>query len=133
MADQIVALLRLFERQASDPETHRWVAALAADPRQWPDAHRVFDEVRGRWLAASDRLRQGQYAFEEICLKALYNETAADDPFDSDSAYYVVPCAIGRAWQLGMPVRRVLEVVAPLVAASEAEPGAAADRAGRSR
>lgn len=130
MAEDIVAFLLLFGPHASDPETAARVAALAADPAQWPNAHRLFDEVRRRSLGTSDRLRQGQYSFEEICLKTLYNETAAVDPFDSDSAYHVVPCAIGRAWQLGVPIRRVLEIVAPLVVASDAEPGAAADRRG---
>lgn len=113
MAGEIVALLRLFERHAPDPETHARVAALAADPAKWPNAHRVFDEVRRRWLATTDTLRQGQYAFEELCLKTLYNETAALDPFDSDSAYYVVPCAIGRARQVGVPVQRVIDIVSP--------------------
>jgi hypothetical protein len=122
MAEDIVAFLRLFEPCASDPETASRVLALAADPNQWPAAHRLFDEVRRRWLGTSDQLRQGQYSFEEICLKTLYNETSAVDPFDSDSAYYVVPCAIGRAWELGIPVRRVLEIVVPLDVAAEAEP-----------
>jgi len=113
MAQDIVALLKLFERHASDPETHARVAALAADPSKWPDAHRVFDEVRRRLLVTTDPLRQGQYSFEEICLKTLYNQTAAIDPFDSDSPYYVVPFAIGRARQVGVPIQRVFEIVAP--------------------
>jgi hypothetical protein len=113
MAEDIVALLRLFERHAADPDTAARVAALAADPAKWPDAHRLFDEVRRRWLATADPLRQGQYAFEELCLKTLYNETAALDPFDSDSPYYVVPCAIGRARQVGVPVQRMLDIIAP--------------------
>jgi hypothetical protein len=112
MAEAIVAVLRLFERHASDPETHKWVVTLAADSSKWPDAHRVFDEVRRRWLATTDPLRQGQYGFEEICLKTLYNETAATDPFDSDSAYYVVPLAICRARQVGVPIQQVLDIVA---------------------
>ncbi|QEG26379.1 hypothetical protein GobsT_44210 [Gemmata obscuriglobus] len=113
MAEDIVAFLRLFAPHAPDPESAARVVALAADPKQWPAAHRLFDEVRRRWLGTSDRLRQGQYAFEEICLKTLYNETAAVDPFDSDSAYYVVPFALSRARQLGVPVQRVLDIVAP--------------------
>jgi hypothetical protein len=113
MAGDIVALLRLFEPHAADPETAARVAALAADRAQWPDAHRLFDEVRRRWLGTADTLRQGQYAFEELCLKTLYNETAAVDPFDSDSPYYVVPCALGRARQVGVPVQRVIDIVAP--------------------
>ncbi|QJX00282.1 hypothetical protein [Frigoriglobus tundricola] len=113
MAVEIASLLRLFEPRASDPESAAQVAALAADSTKWPNAHRLFDEVRRRWLATTDPLRQGQYVFEELCLKTLYNETAAIDPFDSDSPYYVVPCAIGRARQVGVPVQRVLDIVAP--------------------
>ena len=113
MAEDIVALLRLFEPRASDPETAARVIALAADPKLWPDAHRLFDEVRRRWLGTSDRLRQGQYMFEEICLKSLYNETAALDPFDSDSPHWIIKCAIGRARQVGVPVQRVLDIIAP--------------------
>src|SRR6059058_5887565 len=91
MVEDIIALLRLFEGHASDRETHAWVAALASDRARWPDAHRVFDQVRRRTLAAikaGDRLREGQYSFEEICLKSLYNETPAVDPFDSDSPHW---------------------------------------------
>ena len=116
MAEDIVALLRLFEAHASDRETHAWVAALAADPAKWPDAHRVFDQVRDRTLAAiaaKDRKREGQYMFEEICLKSLYNETAAVDPFDSDSPHWIFKCAVGRARQIGVPVQWVLDIVAP--------------------
>jgi hypothetical protein len=116
MVEDIVALLKLFEAHASDRETHAWVAALAADRRRWPDAHRVFDRVRDRTLkaiSAKDRLREGQYMFEEICLKSLYNETTATDPFDSDSPHWIIKCAIGRARQLGIPVEQVIAVVAP--------------------
>lgn len=116
MAEDIAALLRLFEPYAADRETHAWVAALATDPLKWPDAHRIFDRVRDRTLAAivaKDRLREGQYMFEEICLKSLYNETSVVDPFDSDSPYWIIKCAIGRARQVGVPVPEVIAVVAP--------------------
>jgi hypothetical protein len=116
MAEDIRALLGLFESHATDRETHGWVAALAADPAKWPDAHHVFDLVRDRTLAAitrKDLMREGQYMFEEICLKSLYNETAAEDPFDSDSPHWIIKCAIGRARQIGVPVQRVLDIIAP--------------------
>ncbi len=128
MADEIIAVLRLFERQASDPETHAWVMALAADRSRWPDAHSMFREVRRRWLSTSNPLRQGQYSFEEICLKTFYNQTGPDDPFNFDAPYHVVPCALGRAWQLGVPIRKILEIVVSLVVARElAPPTAPAD------
>ncbi len=116
MAEDIVALLRLFQGRVPDPETHAWVASLAADRTKWPDAHRVFDRVRDRTLAAiaaGDRLRQGQYAFEEICLKSLYNETATIAPFDSDSPHWITKFAIGLARKVGVPVQEVIAVVAP--------------------
>jgi hypothetical protein len=116
MAEDIMALLRLFEPHASDCETHGWVTALAADKSKWPDAHRVFDRVHGRTLAAikaKDVRREAQYMFEEICLKSLYNETAARDPFDSDSPHWIIKCAVNLARQFGVPVQRVLDIVAP--------------------
>jgi hypothetical protein len=116
MVEDIIALLRLFESHASDRETHAWVMALATDRAKWPDAHRVFDQVRRRTLAAidaGDRLREGQYMFEEICLKSLYNQTSGPGPFDSDSPHWIIKCAIGRARQLGIPVQRVIDIVAP--------------------
>lgn len=116
MAEDIVALQQLFEAHASDCETHGWVTALAANPAKWPDAHRVFEQVRNRTVAAiavKDRMREGQYMFEEICLKSLYNETAATDPFDSDSPHWIIKCAVYRARQVGIPVQQVLDIVAP--------------------
>ena len=128
MVEDIVALLRLFDAHALDRETHGWVSALASDQSKWPDAHRVFEQVRGRTLAAikaKDVRREAQYMFEEICLKSLYNETAARDLFDSDSPHWIIKCAIDLARQVGVPVERVIAVVAP-----DAEPGAAADGGG---
>jgi hypothetical protein len=116
VVEDIVALLRLFEPHVMDHETHAWVSALAADESKWPDAHRVFDRVRDRTLAAIDTKdvqREAQYMFEEICLKSLYNETAARDPFDSDSPHSITKNAIDLARQVGVPVQQVLEIVAP--------------------
>jgi hypothetical protein len=116
MAEDIVALLRLFEAHASDRETHGWVSALAADQSKWRDAHNIFDRVRGRTLAAikaKDERREAQYMFEEVCLKSLYNETPARDPFDSDSPHWIIKNAIDLARQVGVPVQRVIDIVAP--------------------
>lgn len=112
MTDEILRLLQLFQPHASDPEMASKVVELAADSRKWPDAHRLFSHVRQRWLETSDTHRRGQYAFEETCLKTLNNETHAIDPFDSDSPYYVIPIALGRARQLGIRDRLVLDIVA---------------------
>ncbi|MDB5341558.1 MAG: hypothetical protein JWN70_7177 [Planctomycetaceae bacterium] len=114
MVDDIVGLLRLFEASASDRETHRWVLSLATDQALWPDAHRIFNLVRERTLSAiaeQNDVLEAQYMFEEICLKSLYNETDASDPFDSDSPYWIIKCAIDWARQIGLPVEDVITVV----------------------
>jgi hypothetical protein len=116
MAGDIVAILRLFEGRLPDRETWGWVVGLAADQSRWSDAHRVFDRVRERTLAAiaaKDSRSEAQYMFEEICLKSLYNETAALDPFDSDSPHWIIKCAIHLARQVGVPVQQIIEIVAP--------------------
>jgi hypothetical protein len=116
MVDDIVALLRLFQAHVPDPETNAWVLGLAADRAKWPDAHRMFTLIRSRTLAASavgDRRRECQYLFEETCLKSLYNETPAADPFDADSPHWITKCAISLARQLEIPVRDLLTVIAP--------------------
>lgn len=116
MAEDIVALLRLFEGRVPDRETHGWVTTLASRQSKWPDAHRVFDRVRDRTLTAivaKDVTLQAQYMFEEACLKSLYNETAAVDPFDSDSPHWIIKCAIPLARRVGVPVQQVIAVVAP--------------------
>jgi hypothetical protein len=116
MADDIVALLELFRGRVPDPETNAWVLALAKDRRKWPDAHRLFDLVRQRTLtaiSAKDRDREGQYAFEEICLKSLYNETDALGPFDSDSPHWITKCALGLARGVGLNDQAVLDIILP--------------------
>jgi hypothetical protein len=115
MADDIVALLRLFEGRVPDRETCSWVLTLASCPSKWPEAHRLFDRVRDRSLSAmkaGDRLREAQYMFEEICLKSLYNETPAQDSFDSDSPHWIIKCAIVLARRVGLSVEEVIAVVA---------------------
>jgi hypothetical protein len=116
MIDDIVALLRLFGPLVPDAETNAWVTELAADRSRWPDAHEMFSRVRERTLAAisnKDRGRQAQYGFEEICLKSIYNETATNAPFDSDSPHWISKCAIGLARVLGLPEQSVIDIIAP--------------------
>jgi hypothetical protein len=123
MQSTILALLRLF--RARDPETNTWVTELVADRNQWPRAHDLFDLIRDRLLVATgdagrphvspdrvDRARVGQYAFEELCLKTLYNETHPRDPFDPSSPFFVAGSAIWLARTIGVPESEVLAIVA---------------------
>jgi hypothetical protein len=116
MGGFIAALLRLFAGQVPDPESNTRVLELASDPTRWSAGHAVFDEVRRRRLAAmkaEDGLRERQHHFEESCCQAIYNATDPPDPFDPGSAFFVAGQAIGLARVAGVPLERVIAVLAP--------------------
>jgi hypothetical protein len=118
MQADILALLNLFKGRVPDPETHAWVTDLASNRNRWRKGHEVFDRVRDRNLSAinqRDRARECQYCFEEVCLKSLYNETDALDPFDSDSPYWIIKNAVALARAIGVPDEEVVAVFAPRV------------------
>jgi hypothetical protein len=116
MQDDILALLALIKGQVPDPETHAWVVELARDRTKWSKGHEVFDRIRQRNLQAikaRDHVRECQYCFEEVCLKSLYNETAALDAFDSDSPHWIIKNALALARVIGVGDEEVVAVVAP--------------------
>jgi hypothetical protein len=122
MGGFIASLLRLFDGHLPDPESHTRVLELAADPTRWSAGHAVFDEVRRRLLAAmkaEDRPRELQHHFEESCCQAIYNATNPPDPFDPGSAFFVAGQAIGLSRVAGVPVERVIAVLAPGAEGSE--------------
>ena len=113
----IVELLQLFQSRMPDTESSQRTLELARTPEKWTAAHSYFDIVRSRYLAANTpahRTRAAQYCFEETCLKTLYNATEPSDPFDSSSAFFVAPVAIGLARVVGFPVEAVAAVLAPV-------------------
>jgi len=115
MQVDILALLRLFQDRVPDPETHAWVAELAADSDRWRSGPDVFDRVRARNLQAidaRDRVKECRYCFEEVCLQSFYNETYPIDPFDSCSPYWVIKNALLLARAVGVPIVDVAAVVA---------------------
>jgi len=113
MQDTILALLRLFDGRVADAETHGWVSALASERGRWPEAHDLFRRVRRRSLDTAGEARNGgQYAFEEICLKSLFNETGTTRPFDPGSSFSVARFAVRLARRVGVPEADVLDIVA---------------------
>lgn len=117
MGGSIAGLLRLFAGRAPDPECNTRVLELAFEPTRWSAGHAVFDEVRHRLLAAmnaKDGPREWQHLFEESCCQAMYNATDPSDPFDSSSAFFVAGRAMGLARAVGVPVERVVVVLAPI-------------------
>ena len=116
MGKVIGRLLDLFNDRMPDAECAAHVAELAATPERWSAGHAVFDEVRGRMLAVikdKDDIRSRQYGFEEACCQALYNATAADDPFDPSAPFFVAPAAFRLARAVGLPAEAVVNVFAP--------------------
>jgi hypothetical protein len=116
MGADIQALLELFRGRVPDPQTHTWVASLAADRDAWKRGYDLFQRVRKRTLNAverGDRFRACQYRFEEACLKSLYNETKPSAPFDARSSYSIIKNALVLARAVGVPVQDVVAIVAP--------------------
>jgi hypothetical protein len=114
MGGYIAGLLRVFAGCVPDAESNTCVAELAANPSRWSAGHAVFDEVRRRLLATmTDRMRSGQYYFEESCCQAVYNATEPPDPFDPSSAFFVVGQALGLARLVGVPLDAVAAVFGP--------------------
>ena len=117
MGRLIAELLKLFGDRVPDAESSARVLELASDPSRWSAGHAVFDEVRGRLLAAmdaKDEARELQHHFEESCCQAMYNATRLPAPFDPGSPFFVAGQAISLARALGVPVDRVVSVLAPL-------------------
>ncbi|HEX5244355.1 MAG TPA: hypothetical protein VFW23_13915 [Tepidisphaeraceae bacterium] len=122
MGRVILKLLQHFEGHVPDSESFARVIELAATPNRWLAAHGVFDQIRRRRLSAklmhdasNPTALEWQRAFEELCCKAMYNCTSADDPFDSSSPFFVAGAAIKLAKALGMPLDDVAEILASLV------------------
>jgi hypothetical protein len=117
MGRTIAALLQLFAGRVPDSESNARVLELASEPARWSAGHAVFDEVRRRLLVAldsKDMPRELQHYFEESCCQAIYNATDPPDPFDPGSAFFVAGQAIGLARAVGVPVERVVVVLAPI-------------------
>jgi hypothetical protein len=118
MQEMILALLKLFQERAPDRETNAWVTALASDRKKWPDAHDLFDRIRGRGplnakdFKEGDAVRCTQYIFEELCLKTLYNETHPRHPFDPSSPFAVTGSAIHLARTIGVAEAEVIAIAA---------------------
>lgn len=122
MGRVIFKLLKHFDGRVPDPESFAKVIELAAAPRRWLAAHCVFDQIRHRRLSAklmheaiNPTSLEWQRAFEELCCKAMYNCTSADDPFDPSSPFFVAGAAINLAKTLKMPLDEVAEILASLV------------------
>ncbi|MDZ4778537.1 MAG: hypothetical protein SGJ23_17290 [Alphaproteobacteria bacterium] len=97
--------LTFFEGRCDDKATLRKLIEIANDRSRWREARPLFSEIRQKTLVAerqSDSYALTQYAFEEICAKTLFNLTNEPGPYDADSAFSVLPLAIGLGERLGI-------------------------------
>jgi hypothetical protein len=127
MHHQILDLLQLFAPACPDQETNSWVIEVVDDKSRWSTAHDVFNRIRDRLLRATgdagrppvpkdrvDYARVYQYAFEELCLKSIFNQTDTNAPFDADSPFFVAGSAFKLAHKLGISAEKIIEVIAPV-------------------
>lgn len=108
------SLLALFATHCSERETLDWLQRAVTGKGNWRNAHGVFNHIRNKLAKAvriGDANRAAQYNFEAICAKTLYNLSCEPAPFDPDSPYWIIPCAIALARQLGIADSEVLNCI----------------------
>lgn len=111
MSDSILKLVTLFDRVAPDPDVQRDLKAIVSDYDRWRSAHGYRSVVRDRLLRSKDKAKTAHYEFAESCLESIYNETCPDDPFDTVSPFWVVPCAARLGKLVGVSAESVLKAV----------------------
>jgi hypothetical protein len=107
-------LITLFKPHCADVETLDELLSLLADHGKWHKAHELFTKIRRKnrdTNALTNARAHVQYRFEEICAKTIYNLSLNSAPFDPDSAYWVVPRALGFAMELGISTDEVVAIV----------------------
>jgi hypothetical protein len=110
-AKAIQEMVRFFLPLCAEQSTLRELDDMASDEKKWRYAHALFRRIRDKNLradGAKDEFLQYQYCFEECCAKTLYNISGHIKgqefpyPFDDDSPFWVVPCAVSLARALGV-------------------------------
>jgi len=115
MLDQMNQLIELFAARSHDRSTLDELHQMIADRRSWPKAHDLFQRIRQKTLAAErrgDELAGGEYLFEEVCAKTLYNLSGEPAPFDADSPYWIVPNALSLARRMNIDESEITRIVA---------------------
>ncbi len=101
----MVEMLAVFESVCNDTSTLRRLREMASDRGRWERGKLLFQDIRQKTLKAEkrgDQLALAQYAFEEVCAKTLYNLRHPPAPFDADSAFWIIPLAIGLGREVGL-------------------------------
>jgi hypothetical protein len=124
-------MLAVFEEICKERETLRQLSAMVSDRGRWQNAKVLFEQIRNKTLKAEKRkddLALAQYSFEEICAKTIFNLTYPDAPFDSDSAFWVIPRAIALGRKLGFTDPSEITSLLKMKSASQEMPQADSSR-----
>ncbi|MBE7159206.1 MAG: hypothetical protein INR62_12375 [Rhodospirillales bacterium] len=116
MLTAIRLLLDLFLASCQDRETLQQLRHMVDHESEWVRAHDLFARIRRKTLAAEsadDHAADCQYLFEEVCAKSLYNLSGCSDPFDEDSPFYILPCALSLARALSIPDTTITHLAVP--------------------
>ena len=109
-------LLELFAPSSSDRETMDELLDMLDHDEAWHRAHDLFSRIRRKTLVAERAQNHDadcQYLFEEICAKSLYNLSGCADPFDEDSPFYIIPCALTLARCRSIPDTIITHLAVP--------------------
>lgn len=92
-------LQRIIDRTAITSPPIARILQIASSPAEWKEAHDAFSEARRSSLHLADtRPQSPQQALlvrelhvAELVAKVIYNAANPPDPFDHDSAWWIVP------------------------------------------
>lgn len=93
----------------SAPNEVHAVVHIGKHPELWSTAHRAFDAVRDltlRYEQTSHGMHSAYYALlfvAENAARVIYNATSPPDPFDDDSAAWLLMCLAQLVNQTGTP------------------------------
>ena len=113
---QMKQLAQLFAERVPDRQPLDELAELIGDRSRWHKAHALCAHVGHRMERATkmdDATRSAQCDFETACLKTLFNMTQSAAPFDPDSPYWIVPCALNFAHKVGIDESKIVRIVTP--------------------
>lgn len=108
-------LISLFAPRVPNCKPLDELKSLLDDRGRWHVAHALCEHVGHRRKhagATGDQVTLRQCDFETACLKTIFNLTRPAAPFDPDSSYWIVPCALALAEQLNIDSSDITKIAA---------------------
>jgi hypothetical protein len=114
MLDEMRRLIEVFAAHSQDRSTLDELHGMIGDRKTWHEAHALFGRIRRKTVMAErrkDEVANCQYLLKEVCAKTLYNLSGQPAPFDPDSPYWIVPCALSLARRMSIGESQVTKIV----------------------